>query len=355
MHSLLDKISKKGKRRTFLHLIYWVGVVLFFGFFWGTDFGHYTKHFFSEIILLPVKMAVVYTFLYYIIPRLLFREKYTWFLLTSLVVMITGGVLLRMINIHIIFPIYPPEKSLQYFNIYEIMHRVIDINTLLIIPATAKILITWYENKQKAESLKREKLKAELKFLKSQVHPHFLFNTLNNLYSLIEKKDEKAGDVVIRLSGLMRYMLKETPNDFIPLEKELEMLRDYIELERIRFGSEAEISFSVNGDPAGKEIAVLTFLPFVENAFKHGLTFGTEGGWITINLLIKEEHLVMNIENSICRETEQGTGFGLTNAEQRFKRLYGENYKLNINKEDDLFSIRLQIDFNKNQLIESAA
>lgn len=345
MHSLLDQISKQGKRRKFLHVAYWVFVVLFFGIFWGTNGGFYEKYFFSEIVLLPVKMAAVYTFLIYIIPRLLFREKYTWFVITSLVVMITGGVLLRMINIHIIFPIYPPAQELEYFNIYEIMHRIVDINTLLIIPALAKILITWYENKQRAEVLKREKLKAELKFLKSQVHPHFLFNTLNNLYSLIEKKDEKAGDVVIRLSGLMRYMLKETPNDFIPLEKELEMLRDYIELERIRFGSEAEISFSVNGDPVGKEIAVLTFLPFVENAFKYGLTFGTTGGWITINISVKEDEMVMNLENSICKDTEQGTGFGLTNAEERFKRLYKENYNLEIKKEDEIFSVRLAIKF----------
>ncbi|MFA8342603.1 MAG: sensor histidine kinase [Rhodothermaceae bacterium] len=260
-----------------------------------------------------------------------------------------------MINIHIIFPIYPPAQELEYFNIYEIMHRIVDINTLLIIPALAKILITWYENKQRAEVLKREKLKAELKFLKSQVHPHFLFNTLNNLYSLIEKKDEKAGDVVIRLSGLMRYMLKETPNDFIPLEKELEMLRDYIELERIRFGSEAEISFSVNGDPVGKEIAVLTFLPFVENAFKYGLTFGTTGGWITINISVKEDEMVMNLENSICKDTEQGTGFGLTNAEERFKRLYKENYNLEIKKEDEIFSVRLAIKFADEKVMPAFA
>lgn len=348
MHTFIDKIFENPKKHKYLHIVYWVFVVLFFGFFWGSSAGEYEKYFVSELILLPVKMAAVYTFIYLLIPKYLFTYKYYQFAFWSLLVMVCGGIFLRMIYIHIIYVLYPPADNYQYLNIYEIMHRVVDINTLLIIPALGKILATWYINKQKTENLEKENIKAELNYLKSRVHPHFLFNTLNNLYSLIRLKSDKAEEVVLKLSNLMRYMLNDANKDFVPLRKELEFLENYMELERLRFGDKYDISFSVYGNPDGKTIAPMLMLPFFENAFKHGLCNELTKGWATFEIKINQNNIILTVENSKTPEHLEVSknGFGLMNLKKRLELIYYNNYNLQINSYDDYFSVKLEIIFN---------
>lgn len=345
LQTFIDRIFENPGRHKYLHIIYWSGVVLFFGFFWGSSSGEYAKYYVSEIILLPVKMAAVYLITYWLIPEFLFKRKYYLFMFLSLLIMTCGGILLRIICIHIIYILYPPADNYEYLNIYEIMHRIVDINTLLIIPALGKILITWFANKQRAENLEKENIKAELNYLKARVHPHFLFNTLNNLYSLIKLQDNKAETVVLKLSELMRYMLNDANKDYIPLTKEIQFLNNYIELEKIRFDEKYDISFSVYGETEGKTIAPMIFLSFFENAFKHGLSNELKCGWITFEIKITGNHLILNIENSIIEGYVPAVknGFGLINVRKRLDLIYGKNYNLEINSFNDYFSVKLDI------------
>ena len=144
-----------------------------------------------------------------------------------------------------------------------------------------------------------QKLGAELKVLKNQLHPHFLFNTLNNLYSMVLTQHPRASEVVVRLSDIMSYMLYDCERRLIDLEKEIENLKNYIELEKIRYGKRLDISFETGGKIAGKSIPPLLLLPFLENAFKHGVGKNERASWVRINLWVNDEELTYLVENSL--------------------------------------------------------
>jgi len=194
----------------------------------------------------------------------------------------------------------------------------------------------------------QEKLESELKFLKSQIHPHFLFNTLNNLYALTLDKSDKAPEVVVKLSDLLSYMLYECNVAFVPLEKEMQLLNDYLELEKIRYRNELKTDFDVNGRVAGKQVAPLLLLPFVENAFKHGLSKNIKNPWLNITLDIEDYSLIFKVENNKpvvdqTDETGYTEGIGLKNVRRRLDLIYPNGYQLNVENGKDLFSIKLSI------------
>ena len=197
--------------------------------------------------------------------------------------------------------------------------------------------------------LQQRQLETELEMLRLQLHPHFLFNNLNNIYGLIMDGDKRqAGDVVIRLSGLLRYMLHESAAALVPLDKELEHLHSYVLLEQIRCADRLELGYSVQGKAKGKQIAPLILLPFVENSFKHGLANAVEGGWINIDIQIRENSLHCWIANSKPEQTEEtnGCGIGLSNARKRLELLYPERHLLKIADQEDSFSVTLEIPLN---------
>ncbi len=347
MQRIIDIILEDKSKRKYFHIGYWLFVVLFFGFFWGTDYGEFGKFYFSEVVLLPVKMGVVYLFLYFLIPRFLFKKKYFLFLSLGILSLAAGGVLLRTLNFLVVFPLFPPPVIYPFLNIYEIMHRIVDINTLLIIPAAGKILVTWNENKNRTIILEKEKMEAELRYLRSRVNPHFLFNSLNNIYSLVQKKSESAGDMILKLSGLMRYMLRQTESDYIPMSKEIEFISSYIELEKIRFSEGTKINFEVTGDLAGKYIAPLILLPFVENCFKHVLPGNVKNSYIVIAIVISDKELVLRTKNSFnTQNLKKAAGFGIKNVKKRLDILYNRMYYLEINKGKEDYSVNLKLEHN---------
>ena len=162
--------------------------------------------------------------------------------------------------------------SAEYWDGYKIAQNALEINMLVVFMSSVKILRHWYKTEQHTRNLEREKLEAELKFLKAQIHPHFLFNTLNNLYSLTLKKSDYAPEVVLKLSGLVNYMLYYTKEQAVPLAKEIESIHNYIALEKIRYGKELEIAFDVSGNIGSSMISPMLLLPFIENSFKHGVS-----------------------------------------------------------------------------------
>ena len=199
--------------------------------------------------------------------------------------------------------------------------------------------------------LVEQKLKAELRVLKNQLHPHFLFNTLNNLYSLVLIQHQKSADVVLRLSDMMSYMLYECERPLIDLEKEIEHLNNYIELEKIRHGKRLNFSFEMGGDVQGKSIAPLLLLPFLENAFKHGVEKDEKDSWIRINLWVKNNQLTYFVENSLPENKEEDnlpktqSGVGLTNVKKRLELLYSNAHNLEI-IDNESFLIKLNINLS---------
>ncbi|HEV3412645.1 MAG TPA: sensor histidine kinase, partial [Puia sp.] len=188
-----------------------------------------------------------------------------------------------------------------------------------------RVINQWLRSEQRAKEIAHEKLQAELSFLKAQINPHFLFNTLNNIYALASAQSEQTAAAVMKLSSIMRYVLTEARNDFVPLEKEILFTSHYIELQKMRLTDKTSIDFTINGNPLGRQIAPLLLLPFVENAFKYGIST-RECSPIRILLDIKEESLYFSISNhkhfnTALRMTDN-TGIGISNTRRRLDLLY---------------------------------
>ncbi len=206
--------------------------------------------------------------------------------------------------------------------------------------------LAWLKDTQRRGEADKEKLKAELALMKHQIQPHFLFNTLNNLFGLAcETGNEKVADGISKLAEIMRYMTYETEAEKVDLSKEIRYLQSYIELQKLRTGDKIDIDFQVVGNIIGKKIAPLLLLPFVENAFKHGISF-IEPKPIKIIMKIAAEKLIFEVKNHIHRQRRKGEeegGFGLHNVRKRLDLVYPDEHTLLIEQKEGQFNVYLQI------------
>jgi LytS/YehU family sensor histidine kinase len=197
------------------------------------------------------------------------------------------------------------------------------------------------------QEIENEKTLAELKALKSQINPHFLFNSLNNIYSLSRKNSPLVPAKIIQLSDLMRHILYESDVEAIPLEKEIEMVKNYVELQNLRATEKDQIKMNIEGDIKYRKIAPLVFLPFVENSFKHGLKGGANQLFVNIQIKVFTNRLTFEIENSKGNspqfENEKYRGIGIENVKKRLELIYGDGYSLKITENDKTFKVNLQI------------
>jgi len=348
------KINRLINNRLLQHFAYWVCLIIFFGLFWGFYDLNFGKTFRNELLGLPVKIIVVYFILYFVIPKYLYTKKYGYLIILTISALILGGVINHFIYKILVFPIDPQMRaSSGEYDLFSIMHRIVDINTVLVIPVIINLFNNWYKNEYATNILAKEKLETELNFLKGQIHPHFLFNTLNNLYSLIVKKSDSAGDVVLKLSELLRYLIYDTQEKEVALNKEIVNIRNYIALEKIRFGSVVDVSFHNFGDLSGTSIAPLLILPIIENSFKHSTKNETQKAWITIEISILENIFEMKVENSICensntlKNSKTSEGMGLSNLRRRLELLYPDKHFLKILFTDDTYLVSLKVDLKK--------
>lgn len=202
----------------------------------------------------------------------------------------------------------------------------------------------WQSTEQKVVKAESEKASAELSFLKAQINPHFLFNTLNNIYTLSVINSKHTSESIMKLSNIMRYVTDDVTNDFVKLKDEIDCIRDYIELQKMRLAIDAEINFNVTGNQIGRAIAPLIFMTFIENAFKYGVT-KKEKTIITIDLTISAAQINFTCQNKIQRYKTnlERTGIGINNTKQRLKQLYPHHHELKINDKNDIFKVELCI------------
>jgi LytS/YehU family sensor histidine kinase len=192
--------------------------------------------------------------------------------------------------------------------------------------------------------LQEEKRNAEVSFLRSQINPHFIFNTMNNIYSLVYHQSEKALPAIEKLSGIMRYVMKDNDGEKIELTKEIDYLKDFIELQSLRSVGEANVKFDIEGNTEGKMIAPLLLVPFVENGFKHGVVNDDENPFL-INLIIEKNKLFFQCSNKIAvGRKDESSGIGLQNVKRRLELLYADQYHLNIDHSEKYYTITLNIE-----------
>jgi two-component system LytT family sensor kinase len=208
-----------------------------------------------------------------------------------------------------------------------------------------QIFKQWRDTQQKVANAEAGKANAELSFLKAQINPHFLFNTLNNIYALAVTKNESTAEAVMKLSNIMRYVTDEGKEDFVPLENEVECIRDYIDLQRLRVSKKVDIDFSVEGVLEGKKIAPLILMTFVENVFKYG-TSNHEATKLLIKLTRKETLIKLFCQNRLLQGIEklEREGIGIANTKQRLELLYPGRHNLDISTANDLFTVELTIE-----------
>lgn len=286
-----------------------------------------------------LNVALFYIFYGFINPRFLNQKKLVQFLAISVFVVLLYGVFK-----YGLFKLNILDNGSKAPVTYVRIFTESIVNTIFAgFAVFLSLAESWFFAQQYQQQLEKEKLESELKMLRFQVNPHFLFNTLNNIHTLVYKKSDDAPSAVMKLSGLMRYMLYESDSDFVPLSKELDYIGNFVELQKLRLPNSDNVNFMVEGEPENKSIAPLLLVPFIENAFKHGV-FSSKETFIDIKIFIYSNSLNFICRN-IYRDTESSvhSGIGLENVKKRLLLQYPNKHSLEIDKSGDFFNVKLQL------------
>jgi len=297
----------------------------------------FQKNFIGYVLML----GFFYLNYYILIPRIYFKHKHilyffacaAWFFVLSLL----PGLL-----IHVEPEIKPEEdeNALFYGYFQEAGNYVYMFLISLLCSFSLRLYFTWKQNE-------RERMNAEILYLKAKIDPHFLFNTLNSIYALALEKSDDTPTALVKLSGMMRYVFNEAKETFVWMDKEINYISDYIAMQNLRLGNTVELTYNVSGISAGKKIAPLVLIPFVENAFKYGVNPEEESN-IQIDIIITTTRLTMLVVNKkvkIRKGSIAKSGHGVTTTRERLELLYPRRHELKINDGEKEFSVSLQIDF----------
>lgn len=330
-------ISSRNIVKLLLHLIGW-GVLLLLVLLQNdlSDW-NYEDYFLFTIVLVSMGI-VVYINLYLLIPCYLFAKKYanyTGFLFV--LVFLTASLITWVMNDLNL-------DSIDWSSRFVV--TLIALAALALLTSGGKLLAEYLRKMMKFKEIENKQLKDELAFLKEQVHPHFLFNTLNNLYGLItQDQNQKAAEITLKLSDLMRYLLESSKTDKVSLKKEIKFLEDYLSLEKIRLTNNTDIRFEVSGIVSDVFVAPLLFIPLVENAFKHGLNTLKADGFAHFSLSVQGKDLFFEAKNSLGKSLENSPEclIGIANLRKRLQLIYPNNHLLDIQKSNDEYKVVLHI------------
>ncbi len=296
---------------------------------------------YTAVFHLPI-VCVVYLNLKLLFPLLWERGKYFGYAAAVIAAVVFGAGFYLLLFDKLIDHIFKGYYFIAYYSFW-------DISLFFAIYLFISGLLHLARGYFRAEELEKEKSQAELKALKSQINPHFLFNSLNSIYSMARKESKEVPEKIVQLSNLMRHIIYESDADFIALEKEVEMLQNYIDMQNLRSGKN-KIVFNTIGEIKGKKIAPLLFLPFVENSFKHGMKGGADNAFVNINIEIEGKVLHFEVENSKGQATDllldKYHGIGIDNVKKRLEMIYPNQHKLMISDNEETFKVLLQVQLN---------
>ncbi len=324
------------------HVFFWVIIILGLTFL-SRDRGGMMHLLASETVNVGFFAIIVYFNIHYLFPRYLKQKN----IVNHLLLLILASAVITPIKTLFLVKLQP---NVDLKNEIIGSQILIFFATLFvaIISTIYSILKDWIHTQNEKQELVNEQLQSELKFLKSQINPHFLFNTLNSLYALTLKKSDLAPEIVLKLSEMMRYMLYECNEKSVPLEKEVNYLINYLELEKVRHGKKININFNQSGEITNQEIAPLMFIPFIENCFKHGVSNQISEAFVNINMMIQRKEVEVHIENSKHAAMpgitgRKSGGIGLQNVRRRLELLYPEAYDLVVEDTPLTYKVKLKV------------
>lgn len=305
--------------------------------------------------LAPSELAIKVSYLllalfnnFVLIPRFLHKSRYALFAGLVLLLIVTGAFIEETILEYLFFP----DTRGAQLTLTGLQWSASKVGFLLILFSTFKLIWDYQRKQKQMNELEKEKIESELKFLKSQINPHVLFNNLNNIYSYALEKSDKVPNMLLKLSEIMRYMLNEGENQFVSLEKEINYLEDFIELQKLRLEERGDVILKVEGHPESYKIAPLLLVAFVENSFKHSMRSEVDDIEISFHLKVQEGVLYFESKNTFSESdgpdpigtNERETGIGLKNVQKRLQLIYEGKHDLHISKKENYFIVRLTLD-----------
>lgn len=342
---ILKKIVK-----LLLHVIFWVTVLLSYSYFFGHNTENINYVFSFSLFLMPVTIGTTYTVTEILIPKYLIKEKYLFFILYCIYTIIISAFFIVISFFYgLIF-----LSSLKYEGMAPMtrtpLFPFIAVYFVVFIASALSLAQHNYKSTSVNQELKNKILEAQLKlkeqelhYLKMQIHPHFLFNTLNTLYGFALKKSEDTPEMILKLSNLLDYLLYQSDKPLVSLQEEINHIKDYVALEEMRFSDVLDISLAFKNVQNNIQIAPMLFIPFVENSFKHGHIINQK---LSIDILLEcsENQIYFSVKNSIhTREQEDTNGIGLTNIKKRLSLVYKDAYDLQIHKKEHYYIVELTL------------
>ena len=307
----------------------------------------------SDVFPKLIVIIVLFYFNYfYLVPAYLLRNNVLIYLLVSLVLLVVSVLVLN----HFYQPKFPtndfihmqPPTDFGYMWVYR---SFISLGIPYVISAILRMYVEWKHNENLRQSVEKENIKSELQFLKAQLNPHFLFNTLNTIYALSVKKSPDTSEAIVDLSELMRYMLYEADKDLVPLNKEIDYIKSYIQLQRLRLADSENVSLKITGEDRGRAVPPLLFISFIENAFKYGTDYKGKT-FVKINLDVTDESVFLNVKNKIgiFKEPTSNSGIGLENIRNQLELIYPALHKLEVKNDGGNYEVSLTIYQKKQSL-----
>jgi len=348
---MTDKLLNK---RNYIigHIGFWLISVSFF----CTIFYLNSKSFNASLVLKALITnigfaASVYINLYVLMPRYLKQKSYIFYFFWLIVMLSASSLFVQLLIVYPLRNVLHVSEQFSRFNTNT--HSAFFFVTLVYVGFSSflKVVKDWLAMQDinyKLAKIEKQKLEAELTTLKGQLNPHFLFNSLNNIYSLALIKSDKVPELILKLSDLMRHIIYESREDFISLLKEIEFVDNFIALQKIRISNQTSIIYKKKGEIPSARIAPLLFEPFIDNAFKHGIPGDIDKDYIRIIFDFQQDStVVFEIENNyseVEKWDKKHSGIGLQNVKQRLSLLYKKDeFKLNVRKEYPLFSVKLEL------------
>lgn len=309
----------------------------------------------NEVLIKYLAYLIINISLYFInylilIPSFTKHRQRAWLYVLSVLGLLAITIVIKfgiaiMYKEEILKHFYPTKNKYEYQPYtHYIVQTLFVSGFFLVMSSLLKFAADWFSSQRIQSNLESEKKNMELQFLKSQLNPHFLFNSLNNIYSLAYQKSDKTADAILKLSEIMRYMIYESNDSWVSLNKEVEYVQSFVELQKLRFKDGAAVEVSINGEIDGQKIVPLILISFVENAFKHGVANDPEDP-IKINIIANQKILHFSVSNKKSKTNKDAMGgVGLNNVERRLQLLYPERYKLNIVNSATHYTTELMLD-----------
>jgi len=319
------------------HGLAWALYVLIYSTLWADPQKSFFASLLIELALLPFKLILTYIVIGWLVPAFLFPGRSFAFAGLLVAIIICIGLLHQVYTYYVVHPLFSISNGSEgLWDWSRISKRATYLNTPMLIATTLVVLRRFYMQNEMYMAIANEKLQGELRFLKGQFQPHFFFNTMNNLYSLALKKSDQAPTLILKLTDLMRYSLEQSEKDHVSLQDELTFIRNYVAIEEERFAGKVQVEWDVHLKDPSQSVPPLLLMPFIENAFKHGVSQAREEVRITIRLQEISGRLVYVVTNAMPHlvaevKGQQTNKIGLENLKKRLELTYKKNYKLTLN------------------------